>query len=180
LIVLDSIKIANKYNKKHDKVMRDIRVIISREPDFKEEFIIAKFKHWQNGQTYNKFNITKKGFKRLEARYKYNSQSVKLEYGFSDWIDRFFTNVEVEKQKKFSKYRVDFYFPKHKLVVEYDEDQHKYQLDKDISRENYILKNFNNVNKFIRVKEGCEIEGVKEILNHIMENSFEEMNKLMA
>ncbi len=47
--------------------------------------------------------------------------------------------IEMETQKFVcGKYRIDFYLPKYKLAVEYDEQQHKYQHGEDERRMNDI------------------------------------------
>lgn len=60
-------------------------------------------------------------------------------------------------------YRADLYFPNLNLIVEYDENDHKYQQDKDKQREIDISKQLKNIN-FIRVKEGEEYQGIIDIL----------------
>ncbi len=73
--------------------------------------------------------------------------------------------VEVISQYRVDKYTVDFYLPDVSLVIEYDEQHHKKQLDEDQERQRFIENDLNV--KFIRVKEDFELEGLNSILKHL-------------
>ena len=87
-----------------------------------------------------------------------------------------------EREVYFGKYRVDIYFPKFNLIVEYDEKHHKYQIEEDIARERYIVDLIEGkgsydsedgyATKFIRVEEGKEFEGIINIITHLMHIAF--------
>lgn len=87
-----------------------------------------------------------------------------------------------EREVYFGKYRVDIYFPKFNLIVEYDEEHHKYQIEEDIARERYIVDLIEGkgsydsedgyATKFIRVEEGKEFEGIINIITHLMHIAF--------
>ncbi len=70
------------------------------------------------------------------------------------------------------KYRPDFWFTKENLIVEYDEIAHKFQVENDLTREKIIRKHLPNVH-FIRVKEGYESKGLKEIQEYLKKFSNE-------
>lgn len=64
------------------------------------------------------------------------------------------TNVKLEKQKWVceEKYRLDGYIEKFNLGIEFDEEQHKYQIDEDIARTKEITEWFkNNHNSDFRI-----------------------------
>lgn len=64
------------------------------------------------------------------------------------------------------KYRPDFWFVTANLIVEYDEKAHENQTESDLKRESIIRKYLPNVH-FIRIKEGNEQKGLKEILEFL-------------
>ena len=64
------------------------------------------------------------------------------------------------------KYRPDFWFVNESLIVEYDEVAHKFRVEADFQRERIIKKYLPNIH-FIRVTEGAEESGLKEILNFL-------------
>jgi very-short-patch-repair endonuclease len=90
------------------------------------------------------------------------------EYIFKDILDKTFKGVEeFIYQYKINDYIIDFYFPHIHLAIEYDEKHHNYYVNKnaDIKRQNILEHDLGC--KFIRVKEGCEFEGLNKILKHI-------------
>ena len=88
--------------------------------------------------------------------------------------------LNYETEFKILDYKVDFFFPDFLLIVEYDENAHKYQEADDLKRqyeiEDYLNKENNNdfweengsIVTIIRVKEGKEFKGVIEIISHLM------------
>lgn len=95
-----------------------------------------------------------------------NKTELDWEYCPFNGEDEFLTYQDAiyyETEYYFNNYRVDFYFPKFNLVVEYDEKQHEYKREEDLDRENYI-KGRNELIKFIRVKDGEEFEGIIYII----------------
>lgn len=60
-------------------------------------------------------------------------------------------NIKLELQKSMfgGKYRIDFYIPKYKLAIEYDEEHHKKQKEADLNRQTEIETELNC--KFIRL-----------------------------
>lgn len=64
------------------------------------------------------------------------------------------------------KYRPDFWFIQDDLIVEYDEKAHERNIESDLNREKIIKKYLPRI-KFIRVFEGFEEKGLKEILTFL-------------
>ena len=73
--------------------------------------------------------------------------------------------IEVKKQYKIGKYKVDLYFPDYKLIIECDENNH---IDRDVIsekiRENYILSLGNT---FIRYNPNIESFDLSNVIRDI-------------
>lgn len=109
----------------------------------------------------------------------------RLEYQFEEMLRRYYEpfGVLIETQVPVinNKYRIDFVIDG-SIAVEYDEEQHEYQIDEDRKRmreiDNWIEDNFCSREdwhlKWIRVKEGEEIEGMVEITKALIwyENEY--------
>lgn len=63
------------------------------------------------------------------------------------------------------RYYVDFYLPDYRLAIEYDEKYHDGKIIKDKTRERIIGTILNC--KFIRVKEGKELEAISQIAQFV-------------
>lgn len=113
----------------------------------------------QKGEERNCFKLTRDGVK-LIADFTKNTDKIPMlkiyelmggdtskYYCVNRFEDSFFKhlqdvltpmNINIELQKQCDNYRMDGYIEKYKLVIEYDEEHHKRQLDEDINREIYI------------------------------------------
>lgn len=69
------------------------------------------------------------------------------------------------------KYRPDFWFINENLIVEFDEEAHKFRISEDIKREKIIKKHIPKIH-FIRVREGFESDGLTEILKFLEKNNI--------
>lgn len=65
-----------------------------------------------------------------------------------------------------NKYRIDFYDPKYKLAIEYDEEHHNYQQKEDRKREKEIHDELDC--NFVRVKKGQKLKGINKINKYIL------------
>jgi len=91
------------------------------------------------------------------------------EYQFKEILEKTFKDIHsFVHQFKIGKYLVDFYFPHAKLVVEYDENGHRFYKNDNV-RENNISKS-KKVTRIIRVVEGKEFEGLNKILKYLLNN----------
>lgn len=141
--------------------------------------LINKSKLYNNDKVYKE--LLKKAQKRKEVLY-FKGKTKEQEFGkmlktLTDlsWFEQYSVDS--------GKYFIDFY-AKAGLVVEYDEDFHKYQNEKDDKRIEDILNILAEENlkedgerfkpAVIRVKEGEELEGIKRILDYIKINDMEE------
>jgi very-short-patch-repair endonuclease len=84
---------------------------------------------------------------------------------FLDILNKVFNGIlPFVNEYKVGNYKVDIYFDSLNLCVEFDENYHdsKSQIEKDTEREDFIKKALNC--KFVRVKIGEELEGIRNIL----------------
>jgi very-short-patch-repair endonuclease len=178
---IDSLKIAEMYDRRHDHITRDIKVILEREPAYMSHFVETKYKN-KRGKAYPCFLLSKEGEERLRSRYDHNIQSFRIEKAFGEWLDILFDSLHIEKQKRVGKYRVDFYLPDFSIIIEYDEKEHKYKEYLDQKREEEIIRIMQSKGvkpKIIRVQQGKEIIGIKEIILTIEEISKEPVTNYM-
>lgn len=90
-----------------------------------------------------------------------------------DYLKNTFKNIKTFKQvcTKNMKYRVDYMILPYNVIIEYDEEHHKYQFKNDLLREKYL----NSLGcKIIRVDKGKEGEGIAYISKYI--KSIKELN----
>lgn len=76
------------------------------------------------------------------------------------------SNLRLEKQFVIGTYRLDFYFPSIGLIIEFDENAHKFTKLADKKREIEIKELLPNV-QFIRVRETDIYSGIKQITSFI-------------
>ena len=125
----------------------------------------------------------------LKYLYKINSnlepiikEQPRKEYQFGEMLDKI-TGLKWEKQYPIDggKYRLDFYL-ENILIIEYDEDQHNCNKEKDNKRmiycRDWLANNEGDCSDWrcpvIRVKMGEELEGLNRIIRHIA--GFEEFD----
>ena len=77
-----------------------------------------------------------------------------------------------ETEARVGSYRLDFYFKNFNLVVEYEENHHKYQKESDEIRQQNIINILGEDTTFIRVKEGEEFEGIIKIISYLVHYAF--------
>lgn len=92
--------------------------------------------------------------------------TLRKEIGFAKVLEDITKSITVfEQQYSVDKYRVDFYSKDFNLVVEYDENGHKYRQDEDELRQKHIENKLRC--HFIRIKEGQESIGLGEIVKYL-------------
>ena len=101
-----------------------------------------------------------------ESRLEINFMRLLEENGYKG---RFIHDESVSWQLKF---RPDFWFVKEGLIVEYDERAHNSTKEDDAKREKIIKRHVPNVH-FIRIKEGFEPEGLRDIKEYL--DKFEKL-----
>lgn len=96
----------------------------------------------------------------------------RLELKFADILIPFCEalNADIQTQVKVLNYRVDFVISDY-IMVEYDEEYHEYNLERDSLRQNEItlaLKQCGISPVWIRIKEGLEPQGLARIAEQIV------------
>lgn len=131
-------------------------------------------KHYDLANFYN-IAVRSQRFEEFDETLTNISQNNKVDFNFkvSPIKERNFKSIlekslkDIEKfycQYQILEYRVDFFFPRLKLIVEFDEDDHKKRLSGDIKRQNEIENKTKY--QFIRVREGKELDGLNAILRY--------------
>lgn len=178
---LTSLDIAKITGKQHQHILRDIRNIKAK--GISEEcFTETNYIHTQNGQEYSMFNVSMKGLSILNQYYrniklgeicgqKILVKSTRFEISFGNILIPILKELglEVERQFVVGHYRIDFYIPKLKIAVEYDEAQHNHMKNilNDKQREDY-LKGVLGC-RFIRVSfKDDDAKNVGKVLSQIL------------
>ena len=91
--------------------------------------------------------------------------AIRREHDFFNMLQKTL-NTNITREYWIGKYRTDFYLEEYNLCVEYDESNHEYTKKYDDKRQKHIADKLQC--KFIRVKEGMELEGIGEIFNYIL------------
>ena len=169
-LVVTSRQVAEDFGKRHADVLRAIENLIKRNPELNKDFI--------------------------ESKFKYNTRNARFEYKFYNLLKEFFPNENIIYQMPVLNFKVDFYLPFANMIIEYDEQHHNYSTEKDEIRIKEIrkeimkkisqgiplfegdeaeyspwLKDMDILN-VIRVKEGEEIKGIREILITMHEDAI--------
>lgn len=90
----------------------------------------------------------------------------------ADYLLTYRDALYYETEVYIGRHRVDFYFPKFNLIVEYDEKHHNTQREEDKLRELEIRSITDKEITFIRVREGKEFEGIITIISFLMHYAF--------
>lgn len=98
---------------------------------------------------------------------------LRKEYQFGELLNTTVVN-DWESQYNVDGYRLDFYSAKYNLIIEFDEEHHRYQSQQDVDRMDHILNYFDDAPHVIRVAESEELQGLKEINKYI--NDYQKQN----
>lgn len=169
-LVVTSRQVAEDFEKRHADVLRAIENLIKRNPELNKDFI--------------------------ESKFKYNTRNARFEYKFYNLLKEFFPNENIIYQMPVLNFKVDFYLPFANMIIEYDEQHHNYSTEKDEIRIKEIRKEIMekisqgiplfegdeaeyspwlkdmDILHVIRVKEGEEIKGIREILITMHEDAI--------
>ena len=72
----------------------------------------------------------------LDIKYTYSAINPRFEFKFESLLREFFPSEKILTQYKILNYRIDFFLPDLQMIIEYDEEQHKYSKEKDENRIN--------------------------------------------
>lgn len=84
-----------------------------------------------------------------------------------DCIKKAFKGEEMIEQYPVGIFKVDLFFPKYDLIIECDENNHKYNIEADTEREKYIRYLFNNDCEFIRFQPDIKDFDMFKVINDI-------------
>lgn len=194
---ISSLDISEKYNKQHKDVLDTIRKILESNPDLNNSFIESTYKS-SRGRTYPCYLLDEKAQGILNTKYKYSCMNPRFELKFYDILKNLFPSQIIIPQYKILNYRIDFFMPDLGLIIEYDEEQHKYQKDSDQSRSFVILNELkrmieNNLPFYngymlkknpsfavVRIDKGNEIDGIRKICIQITKNTKKSCSDFMT
>ena len=151
--VTDSRDVAKMVGKAHNTLMRDIRVLLYRNPEYSYCFIKSTYKDSQN-KIQPCYLMSEKGKNTLIEKSKLRMQSASLEIKFIDGLEKALEpfNIKGIRQYSVDKYRIDYYIPSLNIAIEYDEDGHKgYSYEAHEGRQAYIEEKLGC--RFIRITD---------------------------
>lgn len=185
---ISSLDISIKYNKQHKDVLDTIRKILESNSNLKDCFIESTYKN-ARGRIYPCYILNGKAQDILNTKYKYSCVNPRFEFKFYDILKNLFPSQIIIPQYKILNYRIDFFIPDIGLIIEYDEEQHKYQKDYDQQRSFNILNELERIKKnnipfydefvlknnvlfsIVRIDKGNEIDGIRKICIQITKNT---------
>lgn len=189
-ILASSREVAERFGKRNPDVNRSIRKIISSNPNMKNHFILSEYKS-KRGRYEKEYILDKTGVDMLNYKFGFSVMNPRFEIKFKNLLEQLFSNLKIIHQYYIDGYRLDFFMPDLNMIIEYDEEQHKYTSKKDSIRINTIVENLQdkinnneplyNEDKYsrnfllknkdifsiVRIDKGNEINGIKNICNEI-------------
>ena len=169
---MNSIEIAENFDKKHKDVLRTIRTLIKRNPETEKYFIKSSYIA-SNGKSNPMYQLSSEGENILHQKFQFNIRSARFEYKMLNEICDFLDllNIAYEKQYPILKYRIDLYIPQFNVAIEYDEKEHEQKREYDYRRQKEIeqVTGF----KFFRIKED---ETVGTVIAKITKQIMSEVN----
>lgn len=146
-------EIAERFDKRHDSVLRTINELTKKNPELSKYFLESSY-ITRDGRQVRQVEIDDTGVDILSNKFKYNIRSARFEYKYLNEIKDFLNvmNIEYNPQYPVNNYKIDLYIPKYNIAIEIDEEEHRYKKNYDSKRQNYIENQIHC--KFIRVNEG--------------------------
>ena len=169
VLLVDSRDVAEMTEKKHQHLMRDIRNLLIRNVEYKDEFIKSTYINSQR-KTQPCYLMTEKGKEIILNKYKLRLHSASLEIPFIDLLENVLEPFEIVGIRQYNclGYRIDYYIPSLKIAIEYDENGHNsYNYDRQQGRQSELEKELGC--SFIRVTDKKSNEyNVGLVLKNIM------------
>lgn len=189
-ILASSRDVAERFGKRNSEVNRTIKNLIMANPETKKHFIVSKYKS-SRGRYENDYLLDETGLNLLNFKFGFSLMSPRFEIKFQNLLQELFLGLKIIHQYFINGYKLDFFIPDLNMIIEYDEDHHKYTSEQDHNRMNIIIDTMYNMIKMnkplyeedtnlrktllknpnlfsvIRVKKGNEITGIKDICKKI-------------
>lgn len=202
-ILASSLEVAKKFGKRHDSILRDIDKILESDLNLQKHFVLSTYKN-SRGRIYRAYALDKTAQNILYTKYKYSTMSPRFEIKFLNLLKEMFPSEIIIPQYQILNYRIDFFMPNLCMIIEYDEEQHKYIQEKDEIRTKNILNELNrmvvngeplyngdkyepapwlkgkNLFSVIRIKKGKEIDGLRRLCIEITENTMNPCSNYMT
>ena len=195
-VKIDSRMIAEHFGKRHDNVMKDIRLMIKKEPELSSIFLKQTYVNLQN-KSQPCYELRGEAQRIMEVRYTHARKAPKYETMFFQMLDEMFQSATIHRQLNILNYKVDFYIEETNTLIEYDEPHHAYTKEDDAERISIIRKelmrkiiigeNIHNgeihgdenpwlegkdIIGVVRVKQGEEVKGLRDICRVIEEKTL--------
>lgn len=194
VVMTSSRRIAEVFGKEHKNVIRNIEKILKENVDSKYHIKCSSYydKRRAKRTMYLLDNIATKMYidkcrnttdkcKLIDYYNNYFDNFNNLSYNvytrpelkFGEVLNILFPNEKIFKQYSVLNYKLDFFFPRARIIIEYDEEQHLTSKNKikDRNREIEILQKFKNDYNadfmFVRIIKGKEIEGIRNLCINI-------------
>lgn len=201
-ILASSREVADRFSKNHKEVLRSIKNILKSSPELKSEFVLSEYINSRD-RKYPFYFLTKKALNILNIKYTYSAMSPRFEFKFENLLREMFPLEKIIVQYPILNYRIDFFMPDVNMIIEYDEEQHKYSEAKDIKRMEEIKAELNRmivvgeplykggsdepnpwlegVDSFsvIRVEKGNEIDGLRRLCIEMTEKTMSPCSDFM-
>lgn len=199
-----TVDISKHYQKSHNHVMRDIDNLVKTKPELLEHIKESEYTNTRN-KKYRCYLLDEYSSKALVNKYDFKIHNPRFEAMFSDMLKVLFPNELILQQYHILDYRIDFFMPNVNLIIEYDEEHHDLEVNKnkDVERMNNIVNELTrmvvvgeplyknasdepqpwlenkNIFSVIRVKKGEEIDGLRRICIEITENTMRPCSDFM-
>ena len=194
-IWVESTVVGEKFGKSHNHVIRDIKKILESNSNMKNHFIESTYKNTR-GREYINYKLDEVAFNILCTKYQYSSMNPRFEIKFGNLLNQMFPHEKIISQYCILNYKIDFFMPDIYMIIEYDEDQHKYQKESDAIRMKNILKELNrmvvegeplyegandepnphldgkNIFSVVRIEKGKEIDGLRKLCIEMTEHTM--------
>jgi len=184
---MTTLDVARITGKEHKSVIRDVNNLIKKDSNLDKYFNESTYKGKRRMEKC--LCLTEQGLKILLSSYRGITQEqvescgikdlnvihtyTRFETSFINMLDEALKEIDIEGITQYSidegKYRIDYYIPSLKLVIEYDEEQHNNLVNMrlDEEREDYIIDKLGC--KFIRCDyKDSDIKNVMKVLKFIM------------
>ena len=190
-----STEVADRFGKGHNNLVRSIKKLMDEDWNSRAFFVEAEYVTKQN-KILKCYEMNFSGFSLLTDTWGFSrgesapvKASIIAEFGetcvvlsssrtrredcFYEMLTEVFPQTKILRQYHIAGYRVDFYMPEHLLFIEFDEEQHFSERNRqnDIERweaiSSFVNDEFDDKIELIRVDVGHELRGIGAIAGYM-------------